>query len=76
MPGIEHADVSYDVLHFAQVFPVRFAECGRRGPATPLWQYVSCLDCLATAPDTPVVRARIAELRARVARSGPEQEGR
>ena len=66
-PGIEHVEVSYDVVHFSEVYPVVHAECGRRGPSSPLWRNVTCLNCLRLAPDDPRIRQRIEEVRARLA---------
>lgn len=66
-PGIEHVEVSYGEIHFSEVYPVKHAECGERGPSTANWAYVTCLNCLRLAPDEPEVRRRIEEVLARKA---------
>jgi hypothetical protein len=62
-PGIEQVGgVVYDVVHFSDRFPVVRAACGKVGPASDLWRYVTCLECLAAAPDDPRIAARRVEV--------------
>jgi hypothetical protein len=54
--------VSYGAIHFAASFPVVATACGALGPSAGLWRYVTCLDCLAKAPDDPRIARRRQDL--------------
>jgi hypothetical protein len=57
---IQVGTVDYTEIHFSDRFPVVATPCGKRGPSTDRWRYVTCVPCLERAPNDPRIRARLA----------------
>jgi hypothetical protein len=64
--GIAHpGPVTHGAIHYTDRFPVVRTPCGRtRCPCDDDWAQVDCEACLAAGPDTPAVKARLAQVRA------------